>query len=125
MKKIIAAVAAAVVLTAVTGCGEAIGQKAEDTLQSAKEKVLESVKEEINTQVQKILEENGVENAADFDIEEIKVDELEEVTGLDFSTLENMEKIDLGKLDLSQLQELLEQLLTIDFEKVEDSLSQQ
>lgn len=124
MKKVLATVAAVTLLVTMTGCGDMIGQKAEDALQSAKEKVMESVKEEINTQVQKILEENGVENAADFDIEDIEVGELEEATGLDFSALENMEKIDLGKLDMSQLQELLEQLLSVDFQTIESNLSQ-
>ncbi len=105
-------------------CGDEIGKKAEEAWQDAQEKIMEAVKEEISDQVQKIMEENQVEIPEDFNIEDFNVEELEDATGLDFSTLENIEKIDLGELDLSQLEELLEQLLSVDFEAIESNLAE-
>lgn len=123
-KKLMTMLMAATMVMTMAGCGDALSQKAEEALQEAQEKIMETVKEEINTQVEKIMEENGVEIPEDFDIEDFNVEELEEATGLDFSTLENMEKIDLGELDLSQLEALLEQLMSIDFESIESNLAQ-
>jgi len=120
-KKLIMVFMMITMLTALNGCGEEIGKKAEEAWQDAQEKIIESVKADINEKVQEILEENQVEIPEDFNIEDFNVGELEDATGLDFSTLENMEKIDLGELDLSQLEELLEQLLSIDFEAIESN----
>ncbi len=108
-----------------TGCGDALEKKAEEAIQEAKEKIIETVKEEINNKVQDVLSENGIEGAEDFDIndfEGLDIGELENSTGLDFSALENMDKLDFGELDLSQLQELLEQLMDIDFEAIGNNI---
>jgi len=111
-------------LTALSGCGDEIGKKAEEAWQDAQEKIMESVKAEINDKIQEIMEENQVEIPEDFNFEDFNIEELADATGLDFSTLENMEKIDLGELDLSQLEELLEQLLSVDFEAIESNLAE-
>lgn len=123
-KKFMLILIAGMLLGTVTGCGDMIAQKAEEAWQEAQDKIMESVKEEINEQVQKILEENQIEIPEDFDIENFNVGELEDATGLDFSSLENMDKLDLGELDLSQLEDLLEQLMSVDFESVESNLAE-
>ena len=74
-KKLIASILFITLAFGLVGCADLIGEEAAQAVEDAKQKVMETVKEEINTAVQEVLKENGVEGAEDFDLDDIDFEE--------------------------------------------------